>query len=89
MRAAHSDQGQIVIFAISVDCLGLCLSIDPFSNTGGERKYERESYSPVKSDFITALRIIYREGLSVAFAHLSMRSSDGNEMMFMPRKTVK
>jgi ribulose-5-phosphate 4-epimerase/fuculose-1-phosphate aldolase len=46
-----------------------------------------ESYAAVKSDFITALRIIYREGLSDAFAHLSARSNDGNEMMFMPRKS--
>jgi ribulose-5-phosphate 4-epimerase/fuculose-1-phosphate aldolase len=46
-----------------------------------------EFYSTVKNDFITALRIIYREGLSDAFAHLSLRSKDGNEMMFMPRKS--
>jgi 3-hydroxy-2-methylpyridine-4,5-dicarboxylate 4-decarboxylase len=41
----------------------------------------------IKSDFITALRIIYREGLSDAFAHLSMRSEKGDEMLFMPRKS--
>lgn len=46
-----------------------------------------ESYDAIKSDFITALRIIYREGLSDAFAHLSARSNDGHEMMFMPRKS--
>jgi ribulose-5-phosphate 4-epimerase/fuculose-1-phosphate aldolase len=46
-----------------------------------------ESYNAIKSDFITALRIIYREGLSDAFAHLSARSNDGHEMMFMPRKS--
>src|SRR5258706_3742837 len=46
-----------------------------------------ETYLAVKSDFITALRIINREGLSDAFAHLSARSNDGNEMMFMPRKS--
>ncbi len=40
-----------------------------------------------KADFITALRIIHREGLSDAFAHLSARSSDGNGMLFMPRKS--
>ena len=44
-----------------------------------------ESYSAVKSHFITALRIIYGEGLSDAFAHLSLCSNDGNEMIFMPR----
>src|SRR5438132_11240902 len=46
-----------------------------------------DSYSAVKNDFITALRIIYRAGLSDAFAHLSLRSNEGNEMMFMPRKS--
>jgi len=46
-----------------------------------------ESYNAIKNDFITALRIIYREGLSDAFAHLSARSNDGHEMMFMPRKS--
>ena len=46
-----------------------------------------ESYNAVKSDFIMALRIIYREGLSDAFAHLSARSNDGREMLFMPRKS--
>jgi HCOMODA/2-hydroxy-3-carboxy-muconic semialdehyde decarboxylase len=46
-----------------------------------------ESYAAIKSDFITALRIIYREGLSDAFAHLSVRSNDGDEMIFMPRKS--
>lgn len=46
-----------------------------------------ESYTTIKADFITALRIIYREGLSDAFAHLSTRSNDGNEMLFMPRKS--
>ena len=45
------------------------------------------SYNAIKNDFIMALRIIYREGLSDAFAHLSARSNDGNEMMFMPRKS--
>jgi ribulose-5-phosphate 4-epimerase/fuculose-1-phosphate aldolase len=45
------------------------------------------SYNAMKSDFITALRIIAHEGLSDAFAHLSARSNDGNEMMFMPRKS--
>lgn len=45
------------------------------------------SYNEIKKDFITALRIIYREGLSDAFAHLSVRSRGGDEMMFMPRKS--
>ena len=48
-----------------------------------------ETYSAVKNDFITALRIIYREGLSDAFAHLSLRNNEGNEMMFVPCKTVE
>ena len=46
-----------------------------------------DSYEGMKSDFIMALRIIYREGLSDAFAHLSARSQDGNEMLFMPRRS--
>src|SRR5512132_3539516 len=46
-----------------------------------------DSYNAVKTDFITALGIMYREGLSDAFAHLSQRSREGNEMMFMPRKS--
>ena len=46
-----------------------------------------DSYNDEKYDFITALRIICREGLSDAFAHLSLRSADGNAMMFMPRKS--
>jgi ribulose-5-phosphate 4-epimerase/fuculose-1-phosphate aldolase len=46
-----------------------------------------DTYKSVKDDFITALRIIYQEGLSDAFAHLSSRSDDGNEMLFMPRKS--
>ena len=39
----------------------------------------------VRSDFIAALRIIYREGLSDAFAHLSTRSADGNNVAFCGR----
>ena len=46
-----------------------------------------EMYNAVKNDFITALRIISHEGLSDAFAHLSARSNDGKEMLFMPRKS--
>jgi ribulose-5-phosphate 4-epimerase/fuculose-1-phosphate aldolase len=41
----------------------------------------------LKNDFVTALRIIYREGLSDAFAHLSARSESGDQMLFMPRKS--
>jgi len=48
-----------------------------------------ESYNAIKNDFIMVLRITYREGLSDAFAHLSLRSNEGSEMMFMPRKTVE
>ncbi|HEY7553874.1 MAG TPA: class II aldolase/adducin family protein [Candidatus Binatia bacterium] len=46
-----------------------------------------DSIATVKSDFITALRIISHEGLSDAFAHLSARTDSGNEMLFMPRKS--
>ena len=44
-------------------------------------------YETVKDDFITALRIIFEEGLSDAFAHLSTRSAAGDEMLFMPRRS--
>jgi ribulose-5-phosphate 4-epimerase/fuculose-1-phosphate aldolase len=54
---------------------------------GKVEKMTEESSNAVKGDFITALRIIYREGLSDAFAHLSARSENGREMMFMPRKS--
>ena len=46
-----------------------------------------ESIATVKSDFITALRIISHEGLSDAFAHLSARTDGGDAMLFMPRKS--
>ena len=46
-----------------------------------------ESIATVKSDFITALRIISCEGLSDAFAHLSARTDGGDAMLFMPRKS--
>ena len=46
-----------------------------------------ESIAAVKSDFITALRIINHEGLSDAFAHLSVRTDGGDAMLFMPRKS--
>ncbi len=42
--------------------------------------------APLKKDFVTALRIIAREGLSDAFAHLSARVGN-NQMLFMPRKS--
>jgi 3-hydroxy-2-methylpyridine-4,5-dicarboxylate 4-decarboxylase len=44
------------------------------------------SLAALKKDFVTALRIISREGLSDAFAHLSARV-DGDKMLFMPRKS--
>ena len=48
-----------------------------------------ENYTAVIRIFIMALRIIYREGLRDAFAHLSLRRNEGNELIFMPRKTVE
>jgi 3-hydroxy-2-methylpyridine-4,5-dicarboxylate 4-decarboxylase len=69
------------------DCNSLGLHFHPQRGTEREQNMIDESYSGVKNDFIMALRIIYREGLSDAFAHLSLRSNDGNEMMFMPRKS--
>jgi ribulose-5-phosphate 4-epimerase/fuculose-1-phosphate aldolase len=47
----------------------------------------KEQPPNLKKDFISALRIIYREGLSDAFAHLSARVADGKKMLFMPRKS--
>ena len=44
------------------------------------------SLNALKKDFVAALRIISREGLSDAFAHLSARV-DGDKMLFMPRKS--
>ena len=40
----------------------------------------------LKQDFVTAMRIISREGLSDAFAHLSARV-DGDKILFMPRQS--
>lgn len=40
----------------------------------------------LKKDFVTALRILHRQGLSDAFAHLSARL-DERRMLFMPRKS--
>ena len=51
------------------------------------RDMTEESMAAVKSDFITALRIISHEGLSDAFAHLSARTDGGDAMLFMPRKS--
>ena len=50
-------------------------------------KQEKDAPAGLKKDFIAALRIIYREGLSDAFAHLSARVADGKKMLFMPRKS--
>ena len=44
------------------------------------------SLAALRKDLITALRIISREGLSDAFAHLSARVG-GDKMLFMPRKS--
>jgi ribulose-5-phosphate 4-epimerase/fuculose-1-phosphate aldolase len=44
------------------------------------------SLAALKKDFVTAMRIISREGLSDAFAHLSARVG-GDKMLFMPRKS--
>ena len=44
-------------------------------------------FDTLKKDFVTALRIIDHEKLSDAFAHLSARSKQRHEMLFMPRKS--
>jgi ribulose-5-phosphate 4-epimerase/fuculose-1-phosphate aldolase len=41
----------------------------------------------LKKDFIAALRIVFHEGLSDAFAHLSARVDGGKTMLFMPRRS--
>ena len=48
---------------------------------------KRSELQRLKRDFVTALRIIHREGLSDAFAHLSARLDGGEKMLFMPRKS--
>jgi ribulose-5-phosphate 4-epimerase/fuculose-1-phosphate aldolase len=48
---------------------------------------QNANLASLKRDFIAALRIIYHEGLSDAFAHLSARVADGKSMLFMPRKS--
>jgi ribulose-5-phosphate 4-epimerase/fuculose-1-phosphate aldolase len=50
-------------------------------------KQQDNNIASLKRDFIAALRVIYREGLSDAFAHLSARVADGKSMLFMPRKS--
>ena len=50
-------------------------------------KTSRNELANLKNDFVTALRIIQREGLSDAFAHLSARVNGGEKMLFMPRKS--
>ena len=47
---------------------------------------KQANLAALKKDFITALRIISREGLSDAFAHLSARVG-GDKMLFMSRKS--
>jgi ribulose-5-phosphate 4-epimerase/fuculose-1-phosphate aldolase len=50
-------------------------------------KRQEANFASLKKDFVTALRIIHHEGLSDAFAHLSVRVSGGKKMLFMPRKS--
>lgn len=50
-------------------------------------KQQDKTLATVKRDFISALRVIYHEGLSDAFAHLSARVGDDKKMLFMPRKS--
>lgn len=46
----------------------------------------KEELQLLKRDFVAALRIIHREGLSDAFAHLSARLNN-RQILFMPRKS--
>lgn len=50
-------------------------------------KESKGHLASLKKDFVTALRIIERQGLSDAFAHLSARVNGGKKMLFMPRKS--
>jgi HCOMODA/2-hydroxy-3-carboxy-muconic semialdehyde decarboxylase len=50
-------------------------------------RQSKSNLASLKKDFVTALRIIDREGLSDAFAHLSARTDGGKKMLFMPRKS--
>jgi HCOMODA/2-hydroxy-3-carboxy-muconic semialdehyde decarboxylase len=47
---------------------------------------KKAAMEQLKSDFVTALKIVSCEGLSDAFAHVSARV-DGQRMLFMPRKS--
>ena len=47
---------------------------------------KKANLTALKKDFVAAMRIISREGLSDAFAHLSARV-DGDKMLFMPRQS--
>lgn len=46
-----------------------------------------DQLASLKEDFVSTLGIIFHEGLSDAFAHLSARVGDGKQMLFMPRKS--
>ena len=48
---------------------------------------KKTDFAQLKRDYVTALKIISREGLSDAFAHLSARVDSGRKMLFMPRKS--
>ena len=50
-------------------------------------KQTKTNVANLKKDFVTALRIISRAGLSDAFAHVSARMNGGKTMLFMPRKS--
>jgi ribulose-5-phosphate 4-epimerase/fuculose-1-phosphate aldolase len=51
-----------------------------------EHRLKATELQKLKRDFVSALRIIHREGLSDAFAHLSARLKNG-KMLFMRRKS--
>lgn len=52
----------------------------------GKGGMKQSGLAELKRDFVAALRIIHRQGLSDAFAHLSARL-EGEKMLFMPRKS--
>ncbi len=48
---------------------------------------KKAALGALKKDYVTVLRIINRQGLSDAFAHLSARIDGSQKMLFMPRKS--
>jgi len=48
---------------------------------------DRVDLIPFKQDFLASARIIVHQGLADAFAHISIRLPEKNQMLFMPAKS--